>query len=80
MTASPEFFKGKKKAEVRAYFNEVLDFMQKTSVKRHDHIRRGAYRRENAPYAPLFCPADRGQATQRQRNRWKQEKTDMVAG
>lgn len=30
--------------------------------------------------APLFCPADKGQATQRQRNRWQQEKTDMVAG
>ena len=43
-------------------------------------IRRGAYGRENAPYAPLFCPADGGQATQRQRNRWQQEKTDMVAG
>ena len=42
--------------------------------------RRGAYGRENAPYAPLFCPADGGQATQRQRNRWQQEKTDMVAG
>ena len=52
----------------------------KTSVKRHDHIRRGAYGRKNAPYAPLFCPADGGQATQRQRNRWQQEKTDMVAG
>ena len=30
--------------------------------------------------ASLFCPADEGQATQRQRNRWQQEKTDMVAG
>ena len=33
MTASPEFFKGKKKAEVRAYFNEALDFMQKHQSK-----------------------------------------------
>ena len=39
-----------------------------------------AYGRENAPYAPLFCPTDGGQATQRQGNRWQQEKTDMVAG
>ena len=33
VTASPEFFKGKKKAEVRAYFNEALDFMQKYQSK-----------------------------------------------
>ena len=28
VTASPEFFKGKKKAEIRAYFQEALDFIQ----------------------------------------------------
>ena len=28
MTASPEFFKGKKKAEIKAYFQEALDFIQ----------------------------------------------------
>lgn len=33
VTASPEFFKGKKKAEVRAYFNEALDFMQNHQSK-----------------------------------------------
>ena len=33
VTASPEFFKGKKKAEVRAYFTEALDFMQKHQSK-----------------------------------------------
>ena len=33
VTASPEFFKGKKEAEVRAYFNEALDFMQKHQSK-----------------------------------------------
>ena len=33
VTASPEFFKVKKKAEVRAYFNEALDFMQKHQSK-----------------------------------------------
>ena len=33
VTASPEFFKGKKKAEVRAYFNGALDFMQKHQSK-----------------------------------------------
>ena len=28
VTASPEFFKGKKKAEIKAYFQETLDFIQ----------------------------------------------------
>lgn len=28
VTASPEFFKGKKKAEVKAYFTEALDFIR----------------------------------------------------
>ena len=29
VTASPEFFKGKKKSEVKAYFTEALDFIEK---------------------------------------------------
>ena len=29
VTASPEFFKGKKRSEVKAYFTEALDFIQK---------------------------------------------------
>ena len=33
VTASPKFFKGKKKAEVRAYFNEALDFIKKHQSK-----------------------------------------------
>ena len=33
VTASPEFFKGKKKAEVKAYFQEALDFIQKHQSK-----------------------------------------------
>ena len=33
MTASPEFFKGKKKAEVRAYFTEALNFIEKYQAK-----------------------------------------------
>ena len=32
-TASPEFFKGKKKGEVKAYFQEALDFIQKHQSK-----------------------------------------------
>ena len=33
ITASPEFFKGKKKAEIKAYFTVALDFMQKHQSK-----------------------------------------------
>ena len=33
MTASPEFFKGKKKAEVKAYFIEALAFIEKYQAK-----------------------------------------------
>ena len=33
VTASPEFFKGKKKSEVKAYFAEALDFIQKYQSK-----------------------------------------------
>ena len=33
VTASPEFFKGKKKGEVKAYFQEALDFIEKYQAK-----------------------------------------------
>ena len=33
VTASPEFFKGKKKSEVKAYFTEALDFIQEYQSK-----------------------------------------------
>ena len=33
VTASPEFFKGKKKSKVKAYFTEALDFIQKYQSK-----------------------------------------------
>ena len=33
VTASPEFFKGKKKAEVKAYFTEALTFIEKYQAK-----------------------------------------------
>ena len=68
VTASPEFFKGKKKSEVKAYFQEALDF-----IREHQDPK-------NAPYAPLLCPADGGQTAQRQGNRRQQEKADAVAG
>ena len=38
------------------------------SIQRDNYICRGAYGRENAPYAPLFCPSDGGWQAQRQRH------------
>ena len=49
MTASPEFFKGKKKGEIKAYFQEALGFIQEHQDPRTIIFRRGAYGRENAP-------------------------------
>lgn len=67
-TASPEFFKGKKRAEIRVFFEEALHFLEQHQSKETIIIRRGAYGRENAPYAPLFCPFDGGWQAQRQRH------------
>ena len=33
VTASPEFFKGKKKSEVKVYFTEALDFIQEDEYR-----------------------------------------------
>ena len=32
ITATPEFFKGKKKSEIRAYFQTALEFIEKLSI------------------------------------------------
>ena len=78
VTASPEFFKGKKKAEVRSFFEEALRFIEKYQSK--DTIISAVVHMENAPYAPFFCPADTGQAVERQGHCGQQEEADMVAG
>lgn len=80
VTATPEFFKGKKKAEIKAYFQEALDFIrehqdQKTIISAVVHMD------EKTPHMqPFFCSADRGWAALCQRNCWKQEEADTVAG
>ena len=66
--SQPGVFKGKKRAEIRVFFEEALHFFGTASVQRDNYIRRGAYGRENAPYAPLFCPFDGGWQAQRQRH------------
>ena len=71
VTATPEFFRGKKKSEIRAYFQEALTFIQQNQDPQNNHIRCGAYGRKNAPYAPFFCPADTGWQAQRQGDRGK---------
>lgn len=80
VTATPEFFKGKKKDEIKAYFSGGVGLHQAKPEARNNHIRRGAYGRENAPYAPFFCPSDGGWAALCKRNRRQQEKADAVAG
>ena len=57
-TASPEFFKGKKRAEIRVFFRGSPALSGTASIQRDNHICCGAYGRENASYAPLFCPPD----------------------
>ena len=67
------FFKGRKD-EVKAYFQEALDFIQQHQ-NQNNYIRcTGAYGRENAPYAPFFCPTDGGRTAQRQGDRRQQKK------
>ncbi len=58
VTASPEFFKGKKKRRGQSLFSGGAGLHPGTPRPENDHLRRGAYGRENAPYAPLLCPAD----------------------
>ena len=57
VTATPDFFQGKKKAEIKVFFQEALAFIQRNQNN-------GAYGRENAPYAPFFCPVDCGRKAQ----------------
>ena len=80
VTASPEFFKGKKKSEVKAYFQEALDFIQQHQNPR-TIISAVVHMDEKTPHMHLsFCPANGGRAAQRQGNRWQQEEADAVAG
>lgn len=39
ITATPEFFKGKKKSEVRAYFQTALEFIEKYQDSKTIHFR-----------------------------------------
>ena len=56
VTASPEFFKGKKKAEIKAYFTVALDFIQKHQSK-DTIISAVGHRDEKTPHMHLcFVP------------------------
>ena len=56
VTASPEFFKGKKKAEVKAYFQEALDFI-KQNQKPETIISAVVHMDEKTPHMHLcFVP------------------------
>ena len=54
ITASPEFFKGKKKTEVKAYFDEALRFMEKHQSK-DTIISAVVHVDEKTPHMGLFC-------------------------
>ena len=78
VTSSPEFFKGKKKSEVKAYFQEALDFIREHQDPKNI-ISAVVHMDEKTPHMHL-CPADGGRAAQRQGNRRQQEEADAVAG
>ena len=79
-TASPEFFKGKKRAEIRVFFEEALHFLEQHQSKETIISAVVHNGRENASYAPLFCPSDGRWQAQRQRNYGQQKEADLVAG
>ena len=54
VTASPEFFKGKKRSEVKAYFTEALDFIQKHQSK-DTIISAVVHMDEKTPHMHLSC-------------------------
>ena len=71
ITATPEFFKGKKKSEIRAYFQTALEFIEKYQDSETILSDCGAYGRENSTYAPFFCPDNSGWKTLCKRDSWK---------
>ena len=80
ITASPEFFKGKKKSEIRGFFEHAVDFLKQELGEDRLISRRRAYGRENAPYARFFCPDHAGRASLRQAYPGQSEDADGLAG
>ena len=74
ITASPEFFAGKKPREVKAFFDRALEFMktkqnENTYISAVVHVDEktphskgacGACGRKDPPHAPLLCAPDPG--------------------
>ena len=60
ITASPEFMNSLPPAEQRALFCGGAGLCLRACRKTEYHLRRGAYGRDNAPYAPLLCPHHQG--------------------
>ena len=78
--SQPGVLQGKEEKRSQSLFSGGTGLHPGTPRPEKHYICRGAYGRENAPYAPLLCPADGGQTAQRQGNRRQQEKADAVAG
>ena len=79
VTVSPEFAKAHE-AEMPEYFRRAFDFLKERVGEENIILRRGTHGRNHAPYAPLLCPADQGQAAVRKRNPRQQEEHDPLAG
>ena len=69
ITATPEFFKGKKKSEIRAYFQTGI--YREISGFRDNPFGCGAYGRENSTYAPFLCPDNPRWEALCKRDSWK---------
>ena len=79
VTASPEFFKGKKRAEIKEYF--IYAWISSRSIRqKNDHFRSRSHGRENTAYAPLLRTIDGRRTVIRKRYRRQPEEADLVAG
>ena len=79
-TASPEFFKGKKRAEIRTFFEEALHFLEQHQSK-ETIISAVVHMDEKTPHMHLcFVPLDGRWQAQRQRHYGQQKEANLVAG
>ncbi len=80
MTASPEFFKGKKKAKSRPIFKEALDFLQQHQTPKQLYPPWCIWTRKRPICTFAFVPLTADEQAHRQGNRRQQEEADPVAG
>ena len=77
-TTSPEFFKGKKRAEIRTFFEEALHFLEQHQSK-ETIISAVVHMDEKTPHMHLcFVPLTEDGMAQRQRHYGQQKEADLV--